>query len=75
MTFSYTILISHTSRMAEECNSHLVFLLSMTGCFKKVNECASHLVSMFLMISSVKEGKEWAGHLVFLFADFLQFSL
>ena len=37
----------------EKCNSHLVFLLLMIGCFQKDKECASNLGFMFLTTSTL----------------------
>ena len=60
-------------------SSHLVFLLSVNGCFKTDTESTSHLVCMFLMTCNVKEDKLRnvlvIHHLVFLFLVFLWFSL
>ena len=53
-------------RMAEECNGHSVFLLSMTGCFKKDSESAGHLGFLFLITGIFRMTKECNGHLVFL---------
>ena len=38
------------TRIAEECNGHLVFLLSMMGYFKKGKECADDLVLVLLFL-------------------------
>ena len=53
-------------RRAEECNTYLVFLLSMADCFKKEKECTGQLVFLFLMTSIIRMAEECDGHLVFL---------
>ena len=64
-------------RIAEECNGHLVFLLSMIDCFKEGKECAHDLVFLFLILKthrqiskndeacqfSVLQGTHWRSYL------------
>ena len=51
--------------IAEECNSHLVFLLLMSGCFKEAEECANDLAFFSFFVFKLTTGIWWLFSLVF----------